>query len=159
MGCDISGVVQPLLIAVEENETVLDDTPEKLQLNNVVLFHPGTNTIVQLPSTDVMSLYSETNFCYIVPSLEGILCLLAILSIWLLQIVCMRVIGVLGTSLKDFILILLNTLNEDHHGKAAYMKLLSWSLCWSHVGLKMFIVGWTATGGKLLGSTWGDNCP
>jgi hypothetical protein len=41
----------------------------------------------------------------------------------------MRVIGVLGTSLKDFILILLNTLNEDHHVKAAYMELLSWSLC------------------------------
>jgi hypothetical protein len=36
MGCDMSGVVQPLLIAVEENETVLDDTPEKLQLNNVL---------------------------------------------------------------------------------------------------------------------------
>jgi hypothetical protein len=67
MGCDMSGVVQPLLIAVEENETVLGDTPEKLQLNNVVLFHPGINTIVQLPSTDVMSLYSETAFCYMVP--------------------------------------------------------------------------------------------
>lgn len=31
-------VVQPLLIAVEENETVLDDTPEKMGLVNVVQF-------------------------------------------------------------------------------------------------------------------------
>lgn len=30
--------VQPLLIAVEENETVLDDTPEKMGLENVVQF-------------------------------------------------------------------------------------------------------------------------
>jgi hypothetical protein len=124
MGCDMSGVVQPLLIAVEENETVLDDTPEKLQLNNVVLFHPGINTIVQLMSCPCTLKQLFATWC-----LEGILCLLAILSIRLLQIVCMRVAGVLGTSLKDFILILLNTLNKDHHGKAAYMKLLSWSLC------------------------------
>jgi len=32
----IISVVQPLLIAVEENETVLDDTPEKMGLVNVV---------------------------------------------------------------------------------------------------------------------------
>ena len=31
-------LLQPLLIVVEENETVLNDTPEMLGLENVVLF-------------------------------------------------------------------------------------------------------------------------
>lgn len=44
-----ASLLQPLLIVVEENETVLNDTPEMLGLENVVLFfEPSPDCILSV---------------------------------------------------------------------------------------------------------------
>lgn len=65
--------MQPLLIAVEENETVLDDTPEKMGLENVVHFLNPCCTPPAIPAGTMICLCLDSTVSKHVESLHYVL--------------------------------------------------------------------------------------